>query len=497
MRVIHRCLCVCSALFILMYIGVAVCRLGYPFDLEWMEGGMADHVRRVLEKQPLYVPPSTGFVPYVYPPLYYHVCALVVKLTGALGAGAGLNLLPPMRLVSFISSLVACALIFGLVIKETANRFAACLAAGVFVATYPLSGAYLDLARLDSLFLALVLAALYLLRRWEGAGGRMAAGLVLALAFLTKQIAVCIALPISVYCAYAGGLRRAVLFAGPFVAVAGGATLWLQVQSHGWYAYYVFSLPSQHMMYNGMLVRFWTADLLLPLGIAATFTSAFLFTDGARGRREARVFYALALAGLMLSAWFSRLHVGGFLNVLMPAYAALALGLGLGADALLKWSNLLPEERGRTAKAVIYLACGFQICALAYNPLRLVPTDADRVAGTEFLARLSEFPGDIWVTHHGQLSAKVGKASHAHWMAIEDVLRGDDGPVKAGLLASIESEFKSHGFSAVVCDEEPMYVARLLRKYYAGRVFDFDRDDVLWTCSGVVMRPSLLYLPQE
>ena len=33
-------------------------RVGYPFDLEWMEGGMLLHADRVLKGEGIYVPPS-------------------------------------------------------------------------------------------------------------------------------------------------------------------------------------------------------------------------------------------------------------------------------------------------------------------------------------------------------------------------------------------------------------------------------------------------------
>ena len=43
-------------------------RLPHLFEIEWMEGSMVDHVRRVIDGQPLYVAPSLDFVPFIYPP---------------------------------------------------------------------------------------------------------------------------------------------------------------------------------------------------------------------------------------------------------------------------------------------------------------------------------------------------------------------------------------------------------------------------------------------
>ena len=38
--------------FIVQYVQLAIVRAQYPFELEWMEGSMVDHVRRVLVVPP-------------------------------------------------------------------------------------------------------------------------------------------------------------------------------------------------------------------------------------------------------------------------------------------------------------------------------------------------------------------------------------------------------------------------------------------------------------
>ena len=64
------------------YLVVALARINYPYDLEWMEGGTLEHVARVLGGQPLYVAPSLEFTPYIYAPLYYYVAAPFAYLFG-------------------------------------------------------------------------------------------------------------------------------------------------------------------------------------------------------------------------------------------------------------------------------------------------------------------------------------------------------------------------------------------------------------------------------
>ncbi len=42
-----------AILFVVVYVGLALARASYPYELEWMEGGMVEHVRRVLEGVPI------------------------------------------------------------------------------------------------------------------------------------------------------------------------------------------------------------------------------------------------------------------------------------------------------------------------------------------------------------------------------------------------------------------------------------------------------------
>ena len=73
---------VVAGMFILMYVVVALSRLRYPYELEWIEGGMVNHVARLRSGQPLYGPPSLTFRPDIYTPLYFLVAAVVSVVAG-------------------------------------------------------------------------------------------------------------------------------------------------------------------------------------------------------------------------------------------------------------------------------------------------------------------------------------------------------------------------------------------------------------------------------
>jgi hypothetical protein len=65
---------------VVQHLALFIRRASFPLDLEWMEGGMLLHARRLLDGQPLYAPPSLDFIPYLYTPLYPALLALLSKL---------------------------------------------------------------------------------------------------------------------------------------------------------------------------------------------------------------------------------------------------------------------------------------------------------------------------------------------------------------------------------------------------------------------------------
>src|SRR6201986_542202 len=202
------------------YLFVALTRLRFPFPPESPEGDSLVEVHRILAGQPLYPAPTAGYVPDGYPPLYFFLSAAVARV---LGAGY-----LSLRLVSLVSSLACFALLARLVQRETGSIAAGTGAAGVFAATYFTAGAWLDIGRVDSLFLALSLGALYAARHMRGVRGAIAAGALLAAAALTKQTA--LAESVAVTAALLTGPRRrlACVAALTEVAVLGASTVALR-----------------------------------------------------------------------------------------------------------------------------------------------------------------------------------------------------------------------------------------------------------------------------
>jgi hypothetical protein len=407
------------------YLFVALSRLDYPFALERLEGNSLVEVHRILAGQPLYPAPTAGYVPDGYPPLYFIATAAVARV---LGAGY-----LSLRLVSLVSSLTCFALLARLVQRETGSIAAGTGAAGVFAATYFVAGTWLDVGRVDSLFLALSIGGLYAARHMRGARGAIAVGALLAAAALTKQTALAEAVAVTVALLTGPRRRLACVAALTEVTVLGVSTVVLRLTSGGWYTYYVFRQMSEHSLTYGNFGWFWTA-LLSATGLAA---GAALI--GAR--RVPRELLA-GCAALAVEGYATLVHSGGAINDMLPAYLAAALlaGLALGGGSA-RWVT--------TASGVLVLAQTVFLLASSH-PSQAIPTSADRAAGERLLAGMRAFGGDIADPNDPSLSLVAGMAPAAVPGAAYDVLRASD---KAGIASYRRSAYqavKTRQFSAII-----------------------------------------------
>ena len=214
-----------------VYLYVALHRIGYPYELEWLEGGAVEIVRRVAEGQAIYVQPSMHYVPYPYTPLYFWV-------SGALAHVTGVGFLP-LRLVSLLSSLGCCVVLIRIVWSETGDLVAGILASGLFTATFAVSGAWLDIGRVDSFSLLLLLLALYEARHAEDHRRGIGVGVLVFLAFMAKQDTLIAAAPVLVLLIVTKRRAGAAALTAA-VALLVGSTVVLNATTHDWYGYYVF-----------------------------------------------------------------------------------------------------------------------------------------------------------------------------------------------------------------------------------------------------------------
>lgn len=471
-----------SGFYIGAYLWIALHRLTFPFDVEWMEGACVDHVVRILAGHGLYTRPTLEFIPFFYPPFYFYLSAALARV---IGVG-----FLPLRLVSLLSSLVLFAFTYRLVRRETESRVAGWVAVGMFAATYRLGGAWLDLARVDSLFLVLTLAGVYAVRFGVSAYSWPLAGILLALAALTKQTAAFMAAPLAVY-AIGVDWRRGITFAVAFSVVLGGATLLLDWTSGGWYLQYVLYLPERIQALADIPSAIWQRNIFGPLPIAFGMSTAYLITRLTRLDRTA-LFYGPLLVTFVAAAWASGRHSGAYSNVFIPAHLALAIGMALGFAEWREWAD------GRHGPAETYSATlvAIQLLMLVYPVSAQVPSPHDVVLARRLQQWVASTPGEIFSPYHGFVGGAAGKASTAHAWAMFDLLRVSSPDTAAELARGVHGAFAQQRFGAILVDKvEPWFEADLDR-YYVRREPAL-AGQALWTRTGYLTTPRWIYTPRE
>ena len=233
----------CSIFLLFLY--TTLNRLFYPYDLEWMEGGMLLHGLRVMEGQPLYVEPSSEFIPFIYPPLYSWLLgwgSFVFGLDYSVGRG-----------ISLLSSLLATGALISIGRIEKLS-WPICISMGAFfVSTYENSGTFMDLVRTDSLVVALVGWSLVFLRKkilW-------ASGILLCLAFLAKHNAAIFGIPMALWLWRTCNMKTALEFSAYSAIPALFMTAYLQYSSGGFFLQYLLEVPSVHPFVGSRF--FWLA----------------------------------------------------------------------------------------------------------------------------------------------------------------------------------------------------------------------------------------------
>ena len=421
-----------AAASIAVYAYVALRRMEFPYDLEWIEGAVLQHVERVDDGRTLYAEPSAGWTPLLYAPLYYLVCA---ALTPPFDTG-----LPLLRAVSFAASLGAMSLAYLLVRRETASRAAGVLAAGLFAAVYDQSGGWFDLARVDSLMLLLLMAGVVVARYARNAPQAAAAGLLLVAATYSKQQAM-FAVPALFLFLWFGRRDRRLALAFGATAATGIAAVYLAADaaSDGWFSYYLFELGSQHPYAEQYLYLFFTADMGI-VGLALLVAAAGVWRWWRQGDRERLWFYvplALALGG---GAFLSRIHEGGYPNVVLPAYLLIAVATAVAFGT----------ERRRFAVLVATLALVGQFGALAYDPGKYIPSAEDEARSERAVAAIDVLPGNVYVTSYPIYGRRAGKPEFVHTAAAIDVMRADPSGVRDDFEERYEGALDARCFAYVI-----------------------------------------------
>lgn len=396
-----------SVWFVWCFAYVVFYSIRYPFNLEWLEGGIVDVVQRVLEGRGVYTYPTPEYVPFIYTPIYYYVSAFMGIFTG----GGFL----PARLVSVYAVWGIACLMYVWIRREGGSAIVAIIGVGLFLSTYEISARWFDLARVDSLFLFLTFFSMYVFMYMRKTTQHaLYAAVLFACAFFTKQTALTIFAPL---------LLVELLFLNRLHALKTcvflGVILWVSIaiadyKTQGWFSYFVFDVPRGHYINRDVLNRFLGGRSfygVVPMLVLSLMLLRHLYNTD----RQKLLRYAAILLGCLATSLASRMHTWGWINTLIPLHLAMAL---LSAMMLSK-VEIFSAGRDRFVPGILIVA---QMIYLCYDPNRFIPHIEEK-RNWAFVEALKQYKGDIFAADIQYIPRYAGKTSHTFGMAAKDLVR--------------------------------------------------------------------------
>jgi len=398
-----------SLYFVALFFYIALQRIGYPMELELIEGSPVNHALRILQGEALYVAPSFEFTPNLYTPLFYYCGAALSYLMG-IGFVS-------MRAVSVLATLVTFVVIALFVRRETRSTVAAFTATGLYAATYAASGGWMDLARVDSLFVVLLLCAVYWMRYAKNTLGVVVSAILFLLAFYAKQSALIAAAPLMFYAVLvpAPNTNRFVLpmvFIG-LLLFSLGIVDWM---TDRWFTYYTLVMPAGHPNNSNNMREFWRHDLIQVMPIAIACSLIVIGNSLVNKNKKDVLFFAILVFAFALTAYLTRINKGGYYNNLMPVYAALAIVFGVFIG---KTIESLSSSRFFVIATVIAVMTQFWF--LNYDPYDFIPHWEDWNESERLLNDVRAIDGNIYALDYGFIGYLAGKKNFSHSTALGDI----------------------------------------------------------------------------
>ena len=380
---------------------IFILRIDFPMDIEWLEGHSLEEAWRSTHAgEPLYGDRTLGHQTQIYPPLYFMV-------VGVLGRVVGLDYATG-RSVSIVAFLAGCGAVLHVVMAHAKDRktgvVVGLVAVAAICAGFPVVYGWYDIARVDSMAIALVIGAGAVVSGASPPTTRRAvvAGALLAMAVYTKQTTV-VFVPWLAAFVFVRSKRAGLWLAGVFTVLCGVALVALQLATHGWFLRWMTLAAAQSMeiqrLGDGQLSILKFAPYL-PL-----YVLLIPFMAGRRWLTPTTALWCGLFASAVPASFLPFLKVGGapnnFIAIVFftpPAVLLAVLDCVDGPARGWKW---------RPAALAAFLALASAYLVLALYPHDLyVPTVPQRAAARSLDALVASLHGGVVIPSHPFLARR-------------------------------------------------------------------------------------------
>lgn len=425
----------------------------FPLNLDLMEGVTLQHARRAALGMPIYPEPTATYVPLAYNALYYLIAAPALWLIDS-------DMLA-LRLISILGQFGSGVLIYLLVQRRTHSVAWGLVAIGLFAAAYRTMDAYLDTAHSDSWLLCATLLGTYLIELNHGRGWNMAGVVALVVAFWFKQHGALFAIGGVLLLTWRERPARAwpywiaAALLGPLLYALGPQVLGADFHYFTWQVPRSWSEVSLSAVWR--FVSF-LAGNYAPLAMAGgVFAIQSLYA-----RRPDVIVVQFCFA--LLSGMMGTLDPGSSDNVYIPMGT---FSIVMGSIGLYEFTQCTTQMH---AYRLHMLALFASLTLFCYNPLQVISALGASDSYADLIATLNGLDGSVYLPSVGQMPADYEAFPSAHWVALEDMVRGpgrtvEDQPLTRSLLAPVINP-KQHAYLLTNAPIEVFPVIAFLQSYY-------------------------------
>jgi hypothetical protein len=410
-------LSILAAASAIVLVALVVNHVPFPFHLDLMEGVVMQHAQRVVHGDSMYPLPTPEFVPLAYNALFYIIAAPFLRLFG--------DSLPTLRIVSVLGMLGSAAATFVLVRSYTRSILTvdaasrsmwwAAIATGLFCASYAAMDAYLDTAHSDAWLLCCALWGTYLVAR--GSRGAHVAGILLLVAgFWFKQHGAIFVGAALVYLTWREGIRASVPYW--LVAIVLGPLLYALAPAPMFgeeFHFFTWHVPSGWSQFGAHTIPRVVLYLVSFYPALAAVTLVGMW----RALRAREIgLLELQVSAAVLTAFMGSLDPGSSYNVYIPLAA---FTIVYGVSELARLSERVPNWHGvRPANVLALLA----FATLLHDPRDFWLPGSARASYADLQSTIRALPGKVYAPGIGQLTDGPQLFPAAHWVALDDIMRG-------------------------------------------------------------------------
>ena len=384
--------------------------INFPLNLSSLEGAILQHFRRAVAFEPIYPDPTPVYVPLAYNPLFY-----IVSLPFAWIFGVNL---PTLRLVAILGTLGSGLILFRVVKERTESYWWGLITIGLFASAYRVMDSSLDTANVDSLLIFSVLLSSYIIDRNRSKAWNLAGVFILIASFWFKQHGALFLISGLFFLTWREGVVSSLVYwliaiiFGPIIYIFAGNLLF-GPQFH----YFTWEVPRKWTELNITTIRRYIGFIIKSYPFLALSSGVLTIFILIRKKKLLNI-WIFQLIAATIAGFLGALDPGSSDNVFIPLGIFFILVGILGLHQFMTGGIFSEKYR------LHLLAISLSFILFLYSPFSVIISPLADHNYAELISTLKGLNGNVYAPIIGQLQNEYQFYPSAHWVALEDMIRG-------------------------------------------------------------------------